>query len=421
MAQITPNLSLTVWNELSDPYDSSQLVDNFVKIDAHDHTLGSGGGVQVPNAGLVNSKITVGSTDISLGATSTTITGLTSVTSTAFTGALTGNATTATNLAAGTTTLASNVVNSSLVKIGALSAGTAGYVKTDASGNLSSSTTVTGADVSGNITGNAATATKLAATKTINGVAFDGSANITVSTVGAIPFAQIKRKSGATQSITTAAGGQYNWQLITFDLASQDNSSTFGYSSNMADIANERIYARDAGIYSVRFITTWSNTGTQARAIHVRAHAAPITSGITVATTSGSTSATLSGTYTRLIAGMKYSISTGGAGTGIPSGSNITFIYWGDAAIILSSSTGVTTQSGATANIGSVEASTYDVVAEGLISADNDFNNSDPRQTVSGICYLPVGGYVDAYATSSGAGLTISYSSLELVRVGSVT
>jgi hypothetical protein len=297
----------------------------------------------------------------------------------------------------------------------------AGYVKTDASGNLSSSTTVTGADVSGNITGNAATATKLAATKTINGVAFDGSANITVSTVGAIPFAQIKRKSGATQSITTAAGGQYNWQLVTFDLASQDNSSTVGYSSNMADIANERIYARDAGIYSVRFITTWSNTGTQARAIHVRAHAAPITSGVTVATTSGNTSATLSGTYTQLIAGMKYSISTGGAGTGIPSGSNITFIYWGDAAITLSSSTGVTTQSGATANIGSVEASTYDVVAEGLISADNDFNNSDPRQTVSGICYLPVGGYVDAYATASGAGLTISYSSLELVRVGSVT
>jgi hypothetical protein len=52
----------------------------------------------VTNAKLANSSLTIGSTAISLGATATTIAGLTSVTSTTFVGALTGNATTATAL-----------------------------------------------------------------------------------------------------------------------------------------------------------------------------------------------------------------------------------------------------------------------------------------------------------------------------------
>ena len=51
----------------------------------------------IPNAGLTNSKVTVGTTDINLGSSATTIAGLTSVTSTGFTGALTGNASTVTN------------------------------------------------------------------------------------------------------------------------------------------------------------------------------------------------------------------------------------------------------------------------------------------------------------------------------------
>lgn len=50
----------------------------------------------IPNAGLTNSTVTVGTTSIALGASSTTLAGLTSVTATTFTGALSGNATTAT-------------------------------------------------------------------------------------------------------------------------------------------------------------------------------------------------------------------------------------------------------------------------------------------------------------------------------------
>jgi hypothetical protein len=49
----------------------------------------------IPNAALANSTVTVGSTSIALGATSTTLAGLTSVTSTSFVGELTGNASSA--------------------------------------------------------------------------------------------------------------------------------------------------------------------------------------------------------------------------------------------------------------------------------------------------------------------------------------
>lgn len=52
----------------------------------------------IANASLVNSAVTIGSTSISLGGTSTTLAGLTSVTSTSFAGALSGNATTAATL-----------------------------------------------------------------------------------------------------------------------------------------------------------------------------------------------------------------------------------------------------------------------------------------------------------------------------------
>lgn len=68
------------------------------------HLSGSAG---ITNANLANSSLTIGSTTISLGGTSTTLAGLTSVTSTTFVGALTGNASTATkstNLIGGNST-----------------------------------------------------------------------------------------------------------------------------------------------------------------------------------------------------------------------------------------------------------------------------------------------------------------------------
>lgn len=60
--------------------------------------IGSGASLtSIPNAALVNSSLTIGTTNIALGGTSTTLAGLTSVTSTTFVGDLSGNATSANN------------------------------------------------------------------------------------------------------------------------------------------------------------------------------------------------------------------------------------------------------------------------------------------------------------------------------------
>lgn len=66
-------------------------------------TTGVWNGTAIANANLANSSLTIGSTNIALGATSTTLAGLSSITSTSFVGALTGNASTATALATGRT------------------------------------------------------------------------------------------------------------------------------------------------------------------------------------------------------------------------------------------------------------------------------------------------------------------------------
>ncbi len=207
---------------------------------------GSGAGLtSIPNGALTSSSLTVGTTAISLGGSSTTLAGLTSVASTSFTGALTGNASTATTLA---TTRAINGVNfdgSAAITVPVNStddAATAVSVYplwTTAAGNLAaklttaklkfvpstgiltatgfagsgagltsipngaltsssltvgttaislggSSTTLAGltsvasTSFTGALTGNASTATTLATTRAINGVNFDGSAAITV-------------------------------------------------------------------------------------------------------------------------------------------------------------------------------------------------------------------------------------------------
>ena len=104
----------------------------------------------IANASLTNSKVTIGSTDVSLGGAVTTFAGLTSVTSTGFTGALTGNASTATTLQ---------------------TARTINGVSFDGSGNITITATATGALTIG--TG-------------LSGTSYNGSSGVTIAIDGTV-------------------------------------------------------------------------------------------------------------------------------------------------------------------------------------------------------------------------------------------
>jgi len=184
----------------------------------------------IANAKLSNSAITIGSTSIALGATSTTLAGLTSVTSTGFTGALTGNASTATALATGRTiaitgdiaytsgsfdgtgnvtgaaTLAT--VNSNVGSFGSttvipiITVNAKGLVTGVSTASISGSISVTGGDLT--LSGNTGTAITNATLATVN-------SNVgTYGSVTAVPVVTVNAKglvTGVTTSTITPAVG----------------------------------------------------------------------------------------------------------------------------------------------------------------------------------------------------------------------
>jgi len=143
----------------ADAVTNAQLADNAVNTE----NITDGG---VANADLENSSVTIGDTPVSLGATVTAFTGLTSVTSTTFVGSMSGNAATATALET-----ARNI----------------GGVSFDGTADIS----LPGVNTAGNqnTSGNAATATALATGRdfsatgdaTATAVSFDGSGNVALA------------------------------------------------------------------------------------------------------------------------------------------------------------------------------------------------------------------------------------------------
>lgn len=149
----------------------------------------------IANSKLANSTVTVGTTSIALGASSTVLSGLTSVTSTSFVGALTGNASTATALETARTI--------------SLSGDVAGSVSFDGTGNANIVATIQADSVA---LGTDTTGNYVATATAGSGISITGSgtesAAITVANTGVLSAVAGTgvSVSGATGNVTFSIG-----------------------------------------------------------------------------------------------------------------------------------------------------------------------------------------------------------------------
>lgn len=79
MASTTPNFGFKLWNALMDRFNHNELVENWNKVDAHDHT-GGVKGLKIPSGGIANGAVDSG--QIADGAIETAKLGNASVTET---------------------------------------------------------------------------------------------------------------------------------------------------------------------------------------------------------------------------------------------------------------------------------------------------------------------------------------------------
>jgi len=213
----------------------------------------------------------------------------------------TGNAATATYAtAAGTlsgTVLNSSITSSSLTSVGTLANLTVtNPISGSVTGNAASATYATSAgSLSGTIptwnqstTGNAATATKLAATKTINGIAFDGSADISITAIAdAGTLSGTTLNSSITSSSLTSVGTLANLTV------------TNPISGSVTGNAATATYATTAGSLSGT-IPTWNQSTTGNAATATYATAAGTLSGTVLNSSITSSSLTSVGTLANL-------------------------------------------------------------------------------------------------------------------------
>jgi len=150
--------------------DATTSVKGIASFDSGDFSVASGavsiksGGVD--NSQLVNSSVTIGSTNISLGSSATSLAGLSSVTSTSFsgnlTGNVTGNASTVTNgvYTTDTGTVTNTMLAGSIADSKLLTISTAGKVLNSATTATQANTAsaIVARDASGNFTANIITA-----------------------------------------------------------------------------------------------------------------------------------------------------------------------------------------------------------------------------------------------------------------------
>jgi collagen type VII alpha len=203
---------------------------------------GSGASLNnIPNAALVNSAITIGSTSFGLGSSIGTIAGLTSVTSTTFVGALTGNASTASTAATANqvSILTTGTTNSTFYPLfaGATSGNDQPRADTDLTYNPGTNTlrsinftgNLTG-NVTGNVTGVVDTAT-VASTVTLEAT----------NTANASHFITFTDSATGNEVIRTDTDLTYNpntntLSAVTFSGALSGNASTASTATNATNV-----------------------------------------------------------------------------------------------------------------------------------------------------------------------------------------
>jgi hypothetical protein len=180
-------------------------------------TTGTWNGTAIANANLANSTITIGSTSTALGATSTTIAGLTSVTSTTFVGALTGNASTATT--AGTVTTAAQ---SAITSVGTLT-----------------SLTVSGATATGALT--------------VTG-AITATGDITAFSASDIRFKEnITAIESPIEKIKMISGNTYDWKAENKDIHGFEGNDVGVIAQEIEEVLPQLVVTRDNGYKAVKY------------------------------------------------------------------------------------------------------------------------------------------------------------------------
>ena len=173
----------------------------------------------IGNSSLTNSSITIGSTAISLGATGTTIAGLTSLSATALTGSLQGNASTATSASYASTATSSSYATNAGTATTAGSATTATSASYASTATSSSYATNAGTATTAGSATSATSAGSVTNAVTFNtsggaaaGTTYNGSAARTIdySTVGAAPAAG----NSSITTVGTISSGTWNGSVI---------------------------------------------------------------------------------------------------------------------------------------------------------------------------------------------------------------
>lgn len=163
------------------------------------------------------------------------------------------------------------------------------------SGTHSGTTSGTNTGDQTSVTGNAGTATALQTARTINGVSFDGTANITVAAAAGTLTGSTLAAGVTASSLTSAAGGSFGTAAFTSSSAYQPIDSELSAIAGLASAADRLPYFNGSGTATLAVFTA------AGRALIDDADAAAqrTTLGLgTLATQSGTFSGTSSGTNT---------------------------------------------------------------------------------------------------------------------------